>query len=585
MKSSSDDPDGRRLRVGLVIGVGLLIVVFSEELSRMLIDSFLEVLGGIAIYGVVLVGLVVLAQRHVWMEKGMLRRGGGFGFVAGSLGGSTDRKPASRRGFRERYFDYLVSRYRDVDVKGLSAQGLCTLMLEDVFVELRMASSQKVKGPLRKEQSSIWPFLSSSRENHGQHLAIIGPPGSGKTTLLQHMALTLTHEHKRGLIGLPNHVPMLLFLRHHAARIAADEDYTLSDAMIEALADGGMEEGLPREWFENLLAAGRVVVMLDGLDEVADLERRQQVVAWVQAQMARYARNHFVVTSRPLGYQSNPLDGVTVLEVQPFTPPQVRSFVERWYLANEIRSFRDYDFGVRMKAQEGAEDLLRRLQQSEALSRLAVNPLLLTMIATVHRYRSSLPNRRVELYAELCEVFLGKLPQLDEGELGMTPAQKQHVLQVLAYEMMRQERRQMSREAALEIITDPLALVNPMIDAETFLRVIERSSGLLLEQERGQYSFAHLTFQEYLAAVHIFEQQLEAELLPHVDESWWHETIQLYCAQADATPILRACLNRTDASGVTFSLAVACEREALRVDSGIRRRLDLMRQMEMLMAA
>jgi predicted NACHT family NTPase len=39
---------------------------------------------------------------------------------------------------------------------------------------------------------------------------------------------------------------------------------------------------------------------------------------------------------------------------------------------------------------------------------MALNPLLLTMIATVHCYRGALPGRRVELYDEICDVLLGK---------------------------------------------------------------------------------------------------------------------------------------------------------------------------------
>lgn len=41
---------------------------------------------------------------------------------------------------------------------------------------------------------------------------------------------------------------------------------------------------------------------------------------------------------------------------------------------------------------------MRRLNDSDVLTELAVNPLLLTMIATVHKFRSRLPGRRVELY-------------------------------------------------------------------------------------------------------------------------------------------------------------------------------------------
>ena len=115
------------------------------------------------------------------------------------------------------------------------------------------------------------------------------------------------------------------------------------------------------------------------------------------------------------------------LAVFPFSPEQVVRFISNWYLANEIVSHNRDDPGVRKAADKGAGDLMRRIRDSEVLTELAVNPLLLTMIATVHRYRSELPGRRVELYREICEVFLGKRQDVRGvvRPIDLTPSQKQ----------------------------------------------------------------------------------------------------------------------------------------------------------------
>src|SRR5205085_152680 len=156
------------------------------------------------------------------------------------------------------------------------------------------------------------------------------------------------------------------------------------------------------------------------------------------------------------------------------------------------------DLGVQINAAKGAEDLLRRLANN-ALTELSANPLLLTMIATIHRYRGMLPDRRVDLYKEICEVFLGKRRQAHNLDLELAPTQKQSVLQPLAYQSMLHQQQVISSEAALNWIKDPLASISQQKDGATFLREIEESSGLLLERESGSYSFAHKTFQEYLA--------------------------------------------------------------------------------------
>jgi hypothetical protein len=223
-----------------------------------------------------------------------------------------------------------------------------------------------------------------------------------------------------------------------------------------------------------------------------------------------------------------------------------------------------------MTAKSGADDLLRRLEKSPTLMELAVNPLLLTMIATVHRYRSALPGRRVELYKEICEVFLGRRQEAKGLDLDLIPAQKQSVLQSLAYEMMDANAREIRAGDAIEIIRAPLTLVNANLKPEDFLKGIEQQSGLLIEREMGVYSFAHKTFQEYLTSMYILDAKLESELHSRINDDWWHEVIKLYSAQTDATGIITVCLDQEPPSALALSLAIQCLEEARQVQPHIK---------------
>lgn len=493
------------------------------------------------------------------------------------------------RRLRREYNAYLLLRHRDFDVKGLTTQGIYTLELERVFVDLAIgfesrrhakpaASAFQVEreplsNPLRsvtdnkKGRYDLWAFL-TAKKLQGRNFVILGPPGSGKTTLLKHATLVLA-AHKSGRNGSQlDKLPLLLFLRDHAAAIARDPDLTLEEAIQSKLMQWGLQR--PSGWFQQKLQNGNCLVLLDGLDEVADATARKMVAAWANRQMKAYANNRFIITSRPFGYRSNPLPNVTVLEIRPFTIQQVQQFIHNWYLANEMMGAQRDDAGVRMRAQEGADDLINRLRQVSNLLDMAVNPLLLTMIATVHRYRSTLPRRRAELYAEICEVFLGKRQQAKGLADNLTPAQKQRVLQPLAYYMMNHNEREILWIELLAIIQEPLALVNTNISMEAFLEMIINSSGLIVEREVGIYSFSHLTFQEYLAATHIHDQHEEKALLKHVEDSWWHETIRLYGAQADATNVIKACLARRHPSVKTLTLAMECLEEAREVSPQLR---------------
>jgi energy-coupling factor transporter ATP-binding protein EcfA2 len=485
-------------------------------------------------------------------------------------------------GYRRKYLEHVFYECRDFDVKGLTTQGTFTLELERVFVELSVDAEpchEASRNPipelpehLQQGRHDIWEYLTV-----GRSLALIGAPGSGKSTLLRHIALLLARRNKKSSFKriLPR-LPILLFLRSHAKAIVADPNLDLPALISSSEVVKGMGQAPPTGWFARQLDKGRCLVLLDGLDEVASRDDRLILVDWLDRQIKTHGRNLFVVTSRPYGYRDNPLSSVHTLTVRPFSSEQVRRFVSNWYVANEIISHNYDDLGVRKEAEKGTRDLIRRINGSEVLTALAVNPLLLTMIATVHKYRSELPGRRVELYREICEVFLGKRQDIRgvERPIDLTPSQKQCVLEPLAYFMMIKQVREISASVAGDVITKVLKRVSPYTKPSEFFKIIEDTSGLLLERESGEYAFSHKTFQEYLTARHCLNQHLEDELATRVKDVWWHETIRLYVADSDATQILRACFQDKPPVPAALVLAVECIEEAQQVDQDCRQELE-----------
>jgi hypothetical protein len=479
-------------------------------------------------------------------------------------------------GYRKRYLDHIRHRYGTLDVKGLVTQGPFSLEIEHVYVELAFAPNQasRVSGnPLPRAavatgRHDIWSFLGSPQMGL-RNFAILGAPGSGKTTLLNNITVVLA-EHRGRRFGV-RRTPVLLSIRDHAEAIAANPEQTIIEVVNNSLRK--MAIPAPDGWFQREFLKGRCLVMLDGLDEVADSNVRKVVAKWVERQMEAFdAKNQFLITSRPFGYLSNRLSRVTVLEVCPFTPEQIELFIKQWYLANEAMSAQKTkeDVGVQIRARDGAEDLLKRLRATRDLSDLAVNPLLLTMIANVHRYRSTLPGRRVELYSEICEVFLGKRQQARGLDLDMKPAQVKSVLQTLAFAIMSSKRRDLPCAEAIEIIATPLSLISPGLSGQEFLAMVQSRSGLLVEWESGSWGFAHLTIQEYLAACDVIAGRREEELGRMVADSWWRETILLYVAQADATSIVKACISGEKPTVAQLTLAFVCLEEAHSVQPQLR---------------
>jgi ABC-type cobalamin/Fe3+-siderophores transport system ATPase subunit len=482
-------------------------------------------------------------------------------------------------GYGYRYRRWVLDSLRYVDVQDLATGGDHIPELSDVYVDVALVSRapQPAAGrPLAAAAGDDAERRSISGLLDGRDpvvLALVGQPGSGKSTLLAHAARRSARVALPGQSGR-RRVPILLALREQAQAIVANPAISLPDVIRTAV--GGAAGREPRLWWERELGRGRCLVLLDGLDEIARDDDRLAVADWIKRQVAAHPGNHFVITSRSFGLPGSLTEQADVLVVRPFTAAQVQLFLDRWSLAAERHatgaSGRTARRAVRLRAHESAARLSFLLQEHPALRDLAANPLLLTMIATAHRYRGALPGSRADLYGEICQVLLSRRSQAkDIPQLLSWPA-KQTLLAALAYQMMRDHVTDLRADRVLEILGPQLERFSATVTGEAFLADMS-SNGLFTEAGAGRYAFTHLTFQEYLAARHVSATpDLVSSLADHVSDPWWHETILLYAATADASPIVAACLE----SGTIASLTLAfdCDEANAEIDPELRRRLD-----------
>jgi hypothetical protein len=473
----------------------------------------------------------------------------------------------------------VLDSLRYIDVQALATGGDHIPELGDVYVDVALVTrapgqsgSDTPLGPVESvsERHSISELLDRRAR---VVLAVVGQPGSGKSTLLAHAARRSAQQPAFGGLGR-RRVPVLLPLREHAGPIIADPAISLPKVIRTAVGAAAGSE--PGGWWERQLRRGRCLILLDGLDEVAATDDRLAVAKWVERQVAAYAGNHFVITARPYGLPDELAAQADVLVVRPFTAEQVQLFLDRWYLAAERHATGASDRAALratgMRAGDSAARLRSLLWDHPALHDLAGTPLLLTMIATAHRYRGALPGSRADLYSEICQVLLSRRGQAkDLPELLSWPA-KQTLLATLSYQMMRRHVSEVPVGRALEILAPQLERFSSTVTPEAFLDDVARN-GLLIEGAPGRYSFTHLTFQEYLAARHVSTTpDLVKSLADNVNDVWWYETILLYAASADASPIVRACLDSGTIPAI--SLAFDCAEASTEIDPDLRERLD-----------
>ncbi|MBW4616802.1 MAG: SUMF1/EgtB/PvdO family nonheme iron enzyme [Desmonostoc vinosum HA7617-LM4] len=495
--------------------------------------------------------------------------------------------------FQKDYYETLIYKCRRLETQGLDGDG--KLDLEKVFVQLKISVQdvdnisqrmidQHPNQVNNQKEFPIWKFLAPKHVAGNisfPHMVILGAPGSGKTTLLRHITLIYaTKQESKINPPAPKLIPVLLYLREVRQEIVSNNP-SLANLITQQVAQQRLKDKPPNPppgWFADKLYKKKCLVMLDGLDEVADQSQRQYISRWVSEQMQNYPDTAFILTSRPNGYKTARLQGVEELEVQPFNEKQREDFLHHWYLqktANDNHWV--IDEGVKQDAQTEANDLIKRIQKNRPLRAMGINPLLLTMIATVHRRRNVLPGKRVKLYKEICEILLEKRQTAKKiSDVTTNPEAKQSVLQVLALQLMQKKTREFIISEVTSLIpvdmlqTFPQNLANP----EDFIKHIRDDCGLLVEKELGIYEFAHLSFQEYLAAVQIEKSHQESLLIANINDTWWAETIRLYAAQiTNARNVVRAVIDMPTPSVNAFLLVSDYEEEGWSIDAQLKQQL------------
>ena len=150
---------------------------------------------------------------------------------------------------------------------------------------------------------------------------------------------------------------------------------------------------LPTDLFDEPLRNGRALLLLDGLDEVANTAERAAVARWIQEQQRCFPGCPIVVTARFAGYTGGARLEIPNLELalERFREPEIHAFLERWFICVETTLGEDTEFFQR-RGRDAASDLLERIVEAPEIFALAASPLMLQIIALVHRDRGVLPS-------------------------------------------------------------------------------------------------------------------------------------------------------------------------------------------------
>ena len=356
-------------------------------------------------------------------------------------------------------------------------------------------------------------------------LLILGKPGAGKTTFLKHLAVDCSNGKFQ-----PNLIPVLIELR----KIQSME-WKLLDALSEELSTDNQQT-------QTLLEEGRLLILMDGLDEVPTNSFRRNVQEQLRslAQEPKHSGNRFILTCRTQIVEVIP-QGFAPVEVAEFKDEQVETFVRNWFRASG-----QTEAGVEQQWQAFSDTT----KHNSALKELTVTPVLLSLMCWVFQDSGELPSQTASLYRRGIRLLLEKWndrKEIPEWEIGKEVYQKLSIDQkeaLLTEVAARKFENSVNfvlfeQKNLVEQIVDFLDLANAQ-KGEAVLRAIETQHGLLVERADELWSFSHLTFQEYFTAQWLNQLQQDEGLAEKIIDKRWQRIFKLAIeSQQPADRLLR----------------------------------------------
>ena len=364
------------------------------------------------------------------------------------------------------------------------------------------------------------------------HIVLEGAPGQGKSTITQYVCqvhrMTLLKDAEAIEKLPPEHrevasrLPIRIDLRDFATWLGKQDPFAGDEkkeppvawrksleSFIAALI--GFLSGGTTFTTDDLVAVFKissVLIVLDGLDEVADINRRHEVVEEIMKGIQRLEANaaslQTVITSRPAAFANSPgmpPDRYPYFHLASLTQSQINQYADKWLRVRHIDG---------KEASYFRKTLKEKLEYPH-LRDLARNPMQLTILLSLILTRgSSLPDKRTALYDSYVDLFFNR-------ESEKSPVVREHrdllidIHRYLAWVLQSEAeqdtaRGSISQDRLHQTLANYLAREEQPTNLarELFTGMVERVV-FLVSRVEGTFEFEVQPLREYFAARFLYE--------------------------------------------------------------------------------
>ncbi len=380
--------------------------------------------------------------------------------------------------------------------------------LLDLMVQT--VEQQQEKREEGKEKIERLAVLEGLRKYAPDHVLLVGRPGSGKSTALVRLLLEEAERERAGEVGgaggekdFPR-IPVLVELRFYQHSVLE----RVQAFLLQHDPGLDVDEEILKKW----LRQGRLLLLLDGFNELPSGEARQQVRVFRQD----YPNTPMVFTTRDLGVGGD-LNITKKLEMQPLTETQMQQFVCAYL------------------PQQG-EQMLKQL--GSRLREFGETPLLLWMLCSVFANNSNqVPSNLGSVFRRFTEIYDKKIKQ-DVPTYKESRDWWQRLLQHLAWVMTQGKSKTelmvaIGKQEAEVKLTEFLRgkVEAPDYDACRWLKDLLKHHLIQVDLGSNQIEFNHQLLQEYYTAESLLlrlaslsDQQLKWDYLNYLK---WTEPLAL----------------------------------------------------------